>query len=71
MTTEMKQLLEDLISVFEKHNARIDIQDGEALVYLRSSKGWVSLFVNAEYEGCDLINADTLKRLLKNGAETK
>jgi hypothetical protein len=70
MTTEMKQLLEDLISVFEKHNARIDVQDGEALVYLRC-KGWVSLFVNAEYEGCDLINADTLKRLLKNGAETK
>ena len=66
MTTEMRQLLEDLADVFERHGAKVDIWDGEVLAYLRSSGGYVSLYFNSENEKCDSINADTFRKILEN-----
>ena len=65
MTDETRQLLSDLAEVFDRHNAKVDIWDGEVVAYLRSSHGYVSLYFNSENKKCDTINADTFREILE------
>lgn len=69
MTDKMKALLKDLTDVFERHNAKVEIQDGEVVAYIRiPGDGWVSTYFDAENEYWGMITADTFKKLLENGA---
>jgi hypothetical protein len=68
MTDKMKALLKDLADVFERHNAKVEIQDGEVDAYIRiPGDGWINTYFDAENEYWDRITADTFKKLLENG----
>lgn len=68
MTDKMKALLKDLADVFERHNAKVEIQDGQAVAYIRiPGGGWINTYFDAENEYCDRITADTFKKILENG----
>lgn len=70
MTDKMKALLKDLADVFERHNAKVEIQDGQVVAYIRiPGGGWINTYFDAENEYCDKITADTFNKLLENGAK--
>lgn len=68
MTDKMKALIKDLADVFERHNAKVEIQDGQVVAYIRiPGGGWINTYFDAENEHWDKITADTFKKILENG----